>query len=101
MVKEASNITSPTDQPDFGQIAEKYRRIREEGRRVFETETTFPCPEDGQPGYYFGDVGTYQIVVPVFKCPDDHKYSVRTIEEKKAIKLLPDQDFTPNLAEIK
>lgn len=81
-------------------VVAKYRAIREEGQKIFES-STFPCPVDGKPASYAGLTGTYQIVVPVFQCPDGHKFSVRTIGQKKATKLLPNQGFTPNSGEAK
>lgn len=76
------------------EIAASIRALLEEGQRRLAC-AVFPCPVDGKPGKYMGDVGSYQIVVPVFVCEDGHRFSVR-LDLDNATKLLPDHGGTPN-----
>jgi hypothetical protein len=74
-------------------LAARVRAANEESRKGLE-HMTFPCPVDGKMGTYSRDIGTYQMVVPVFKCPDGHEFSVR-LDLNNATKLLPAQGSTP------
>src|SRR3989344_3548078 len=85
--------------PEGEQAAARIRALFEEGKKRLEA-MTFPCPVDGKSGSYTGDVGSFQIVVPVFQCPDGHKFSVR-IDSNNATKLLPNQGWTPSSGEAK
>lgn len=48
-----------------------------ERRKAIESSTR-ACPIDGKESSYVGTVGTYQIAVPVYKCPDGHEFSWRS-----------------------
>lgn len=39
--------------------------------------STKQCPVDGKVSKYFGLTGSFQIAIPVYLCPDGHKFSWR------------------------
>lgn len=73
-------------------IASRIRTHFEERQKRFQA-MTFPCPVDEKLSNYSGMTGAYQIVVPVFQCPDGHIFSVRSDNQGKATKLLPGKEM--------
>jgi hypothetical protein len=99
MSKEAKGGGLSKEQGE--KLIAKLRAMREEGLKQFEAKT-FPCPVDASQSNYAGMTGIFPIAVPVFQCPDGHKFSVRRIGEgKDAMKLISDQGPTPSSGETK
>jgi hypothetical protein len=74
------------------QIAADIRRINAEGRKRVERFTP-PCPVDGLPAKYYGEIGSFKLVVSVYQCPNSHTFSWRFDLGKGG--LLPTQGDTP------
>jgi len=56
--------------------AARVRKLQQESREERE-HLTPPCPEDGKPATYVRMVGSPQMAVPVYRCPDGHEFSWR------------------------
>lgn len=99
-MKKEAQATGGLPKAEGDKLIATYRAMREEGIRRFEA-TPFPCPVDGKPARYTGDVGSLQIVVPVYQCPDGHTFSVRITSQGNLTKLLSPQGSTPNAGAAK
>ena len=65
------------------------RNLFEERKRRLET-TTFSCPVDGKQSKFMKMTGSFQTIVPVFKCPDGHTFSVRSTSQGQVTMLISD-----------
>lgn len=94
MERERQNFVVATGTHRLSSEAEKIAKdmAREliERRKAVENSTR-PCPVDGKDSPYVGTVGTYQIAVPVYRCPSGHEFSWRS---GVGAKLFDNQDAT-------
>lgn len=79
--RERENIVTSANDP-WAPSAESRRLAREMRHRSVERErilrkSTRPCPIDREGSRFIGTIGSYQIAVPVYRCPRGHEFSWR------------------------
>jgi hypothetical protein len=102
MVSMAKQEQKPSSSADLLEEAKiRLHQTYQEGIEAMKN-AAYSCPVDGLPCTFVRTVGTYQIAVPVYKCPEGHEISVR-LGIANPIMLLPtsSQGLTPKVEETK